>query len=154
MKKIAIVFLAVVVLMIAACGGQQPPTGPSPVPTTPEPTATEPAITPSVPVEPTSPGVTPVEPPTTTEPAAPSNEVTLEGRLFSQTELTVQKGTTLTIRIVGGTHVLRVNKIGGGNAGGSKTIRDAGSFEFTFNEAGTYDVVDAIAKGHLKVTVQ
>lgn len=150
MRKISLVLLAVVVLMVAACGGQNTEsTTPAP---TPQPTpAPEPAQTAP---EPTTPVTTPVEPTTPTEPAPATNEITLQGRAFSQTELTVSAGTTVTFRIVGGTHIIRVNKVGGGNAGGSPTIRESGSFEFMFAEAGEYEVIDTINKGRLRVTVE
>ena len=152
MNKISIALLSLVVLIIAACGGQSDTTGTPNIPEPASPPPAAPSPEPEPIPEPTT-TTTPVEP-TPSEPSpSTADEITVQGKVFSQTEVTISPGTMLTIRIVGGTHILRVNKVGGGNVGGSPTIRDEGKFEFTFTDAGEYEVVDTIGKGRMKIHV-
>jgi plastocyanin len=140
--KIEHILVLLVVIMISGCGAkpvEQPDQGTD---------VTPPAEDEQPPVEPETP---PVEPESPEEDETVSGEdIQILSRAFDPEEITVAPGSVVTFRNTDDkVHIVAV--IGGER---SQRLEEGDTFEYNFEEVGTYEVIDPIFGFKATITVQ
>ena len=130
------ILAVLVVLMLSGCAANvQEQPDETVTPDTTPPAEEQPPIEPEGPVE--------VEEPEVVGGAA---DVQILSRGFDPEELTVSVGTVVTWKNMGGVHIVSITGVDK-----SPRLVEGNTFEYKFNEAGTYEVMDAVI--HFKGTV-
>src|SRR3989338_4894200 len=133
MKIIHAILLTMVLLFVAACAKPQP-------------------VEPVAPVQPEQPIVEPVQPPVV-QPVTPSGaDVQVLGRGgFEPIDVKIAVGGTVTFKVMDKSNH-KISQIGSDIT--SPLLKPGDTYERTFSEAGTYEVLDVVFGKKLKVTVE
>ncbi|MFC1768768.1 hypothetical protein ACFLZX_03305 [Nanoarchaeota archaeon] len=135
MKILYIFAVSVLLLFVAGCAEEEIPPEPN---VTPEPQEPEPKVDP-----------VPPPPPSSTAPSSVDVQMVRGG--FDPEEVTIAVGGTISWSI-GDTTTHKLTLVGVGPIG--PTLRNGDKFDYTFDEAGSYEIVDIIFKKKMVVTVE